>query len=100
MEGIKGSASLTYSYVWPQPSQDPPAVRQDDDQGKKKEEGEGSTFLQGNKPSMEAGKAGSSLAATSHHHVLEEHMLGGNSSILQQRNSDLLQAQPVPGDCL
>lgn len=64
VEQIKGSASLTHSYARPQPSQDPPALHQDNDQGKMKEEGRGSTFLQGTKLSVQAGKAGSSLAAT------------------------------------
>lgn len=34
VEQIKGSASLTHSYAQPQPSQDPPALHQDNDQGK------------------------------------------------------------------
>lgn len=65
VEQIKGSASLTHSYIRPQPSQDPPALHQDNDQGKKEEKGEGSTFLKGTNPSVQAGKARSSLAATS-----------------------------------
>lgn len=48
---------------------------------KKKQDREGSTFLQGNKLPVEDGKTGSSLAATSHDCTLEEPMLGGNSSI-------------------
>lgn len=39
VEQIKGSASLTHSYAQPQPSQDPPALHQDNDQGKMKEKG-------------------------------------------------------------
>lgn len=64
VEQIKGSASLTHSYARPQPSQDSPALHQHNDHGKMKEKGEGSTFLQGTKLSVQAGKAGSSLAAT------------------------------------
>lgn len=42
VEQIKGSASLTHSYARPQ---DPPALHQDNDQGKMEEKGQGSTFL-------------------------------------------------------
>lgn len=45
VEQIKGSASLTHSYARPWPSQDPPALHQDNDQGKMEEKGQGSTFL-------------------------------------------------------
>lgn len=78
MEGIKGSASLIHSDIRPQPSQDPPAVHQDDDQGEAGGEGEGSVFLQGNNMSAEARNTGSSLAATS---TSQRSTLGGNSSI-------------------